>query len=285
MYVFMATFSRESRLRAGLAALFLVVALAQPTIMVAGATSAAASFGISTGKGIDACGLMNNTARAQAFWQNTPYNNIGVYIGGSAAACPTNSASFVSSLVSMGWGIMPLWVGPQAPCTSYGSRFSSDTTTAYNQGKNEAIASYNKLVSLGMSTDNTPVIYDLEAFDTSNSGCLNAAKAFIRGWTEQLHVAPAQQAGVYGSSCASGLGSYASNSPAPDFIDGADWDGITSTSNMACISAGNWTLHQRHKQYQGGHSETWNGVTVSVDSDCSNGPVYPAGDTANQGCV
>lgn len=281
----MRTSSRGFRLRAGLAALFLVLAMAPPAIMVTTAPPAAASFGLSTGKGIDACGLMNNTSRAQAFWSNTPYNNIGIYIGGSAAACPANSASFVSSLVNMGWGIMPLWVGPQAPCSSFSSRFSSNTTTAYNQGKNEALASYNKLVSLGMSTDNTPVIYDLEGFDTSNSGCLNAAKSFIRGWTAQLHVAPAQKAGVYGSSCASGLSSYASNSPAPDFIDGADWDGITSTSNMACVSASTWTQHQRHKQYRGGHSETWNGVTVSVDSDCSNGPVYPSGDTANQGCV
>ena len=47
---------------------------------------------------------------------------------------------------------------------------------------------------------------------------------------------------------------------------------------MPCVPAGDWASSQRHKQYQGGHDETWNGVTLNVDGDCSDGPVYPAGD-------
>lgn len=275
------------RFRSRFRVVILAMALVLPTAaMIPNAVPAMAAVSISQGMGIDACGLMNNTTRARAFWDNTPYHNIGVYIGGSAASCPTNSASFVSSLVSMGWHILPLWVGPQAPCSDFASRFSSNTTTAFDQGRDQALAAYQKLVNLGMSTDNTPVIYDLEAFNTGNTTCLNAAKAFIRGWTVQMHVAPAQKAGVYGSSCASGLSSYASISPPPDFIDGADWDGIKSTWNLACVSTSWWVNNQRHKQYRGGHSETWNGVTVSVDSDCSNGPVYPGGNSfPDQGCV
>jgi hypothetical protein len=30
---------------------------------------------------------------------------------------------------------------------------------------------------------------------------------------------------------------------------------------------------QRHKQYWPGHNETYGGVTMNIDNDCSNGPV------------
>lgn len=254
---------------------------------VSTAQPAVADAGISQKMGVDACGLHNNVSRTQAFWTNTPYWNFGLYIGGSFAGCPVNGASFVTSLRNMGWKIMPIWVGPQAPCSSYSVRFSSNTTTARQQGKNEAIAAYNRLIALGMTTLNTPVIYDLENFPTNNSSCVAATKAFMQGWVEQMHLPPAQQAGVYGSSCASGLANFASNANPPDFITGADWDGIKSVWNMACIGTGSWTNHQRHKQYRGDHNETWNGVTVSVDNDCSDGPVYPGPDNLGntQGCL
>jgi hypothetical protein len=277
---------RRLRRCAGLAAFLLVTAAIPPAIVVAEAAPAQASFGISQRWGVDACGL-NTVAKAQAFWTHTPYSNIGVYIGGSSAACPMTSASFMTALVNMGWQIMPIWVGPQASCSSFGSRMSSNATTAFQQGKNEAHASYLRLISLGMSTDNTPVIYDLENYDTTNTTCLNAAKAFIRGWVTQAHVPTAQKSGVYGSACGSGLASFASNNPPPDFIDGAAWDNVKSTRTMPCVSSGAWTNRQRHKQYRGDHSETWNGVTISVDSDCSNAPVYPGPDELDtgQGCV
>jgi len=246
-----------------------------------------ADSGISQHMGVDACGLHNNVSRAQAFWSGTPYWNFGLYLGGSAAGCPVSGASFVTSIRNMGWKIMPIWVGPQAPCSSYSVRFSSNTATARQQGKNEAIAAYNRLIALGMTTLNTPVIYDLENFPTNNSACVAATKAFMQGWVEQMHLPPAQKAGVYGSSCASGIANFASNANPPDFITGADWDGIKSVWNMACISTGVWTNHQRHKQYRGDHNETWNGVTVSVDNDCSDGPVYPGPDNMGntQGCL
>jgi hypothetical protein len=269
--------------RSFLAVLLILAAI--PPVMLHG-QRADASYGISQRWGIDACGI-NTVAKAKAFWSNTPYSNIGVYIGGSAAGCPMNSASFVSALVAMGWQILPIWVGPQASCSSFGSRMSSNPDTAFQQGKTEAHSSYLRLRSLGMSVDNTPVIYDLENYDTTNTTCLNAAKAFIRGWVTQGHVPTAQKSGVYGSACGSGLASFATISPAPDFIDGASWDGVKSTRTMPCVSSGSWTNKQRHKQYRGDHSETWNGVTISVDNDCSNAPVYPGPDELDtgQGCL
>lgn len=250
--------------------------------LVGPAAPAQAAYGISKGMGVDGCGI--TTSEAQALWSNTPYYNFGLYLGGSAAGCPI-SGSYASTILGQGWSALPLWVGPQAPCSGYRSTFSYDGATAFNQGKTEALSSYNVIHGWGWNTDSAPIIYDLEGFNTGNSSCLNAAKQFISGWTYQMHVAPAQKAGVYGSTCGSGLGSYASIANVPDFIDGADWNGNKSTSNMACIPSDTWVFSQRHKQYQGDHNETWNGVTVTIDSDCSNGPVYPKGDNANEGCV
>jgi hypothetical protein len=282
----MRAFLRRFRHTAGLTAMLLVAAAVPPVTVLVAAAPARASFGISQRWGVDACGI-NTTARASAFWNNTPYSNIGVYIGGISAACPMNSGSFISALVAQGWQIMPLWVGPQASCSSFPHRMSSNATTAFEQGKTEAHSSYLRLQSLGMSVDNTPVIYDLENYDTTNTTCLNAAKAFIRGWVTQAHVPTAQKSGVYGSACASGLASFASLSPAPDFITGADWDNVKSVRSMSCVSSSSWTGGRRHKQYRGDHSETWNGVTISVDNDCSNAPTYPGPDELDtgQGCI
>lgn len=250
------------------------------------APSAKASVGVSIHMGWDACAA--STAKAQAFWNNTPYWNMGLYLGGVGygSGCKRWSSAEVGQLRSMGWQFLPLWVGLQAPCSSQPSRFSYDTATAYQQGRDEGLAVYNQMKAFGWDTANAPAIYDLENFNTADAGCMNAAKSFINGWVYQIHLPPAQRAGVYGSACASGLSQYASIANVPDFIHGADWDGIKTTRDMACIGAGSWTNRQRHKQYQGDHNETWNGVTMNIDSDCSNGPVYPGPDavTSPQGC-
>jgi hypothetical protein len=237
------------------------------------------------GQGLDSCAAPS-LSQMSAFWNNTPYSAWGVYIGGIDRGCsqPNLTKSWVASVTNQGWHLMPLWVGPQNPCASGFDHFSTNTTTAYSQGKAEAVKAWDAMSALGMAT-NSPVTYDLEAPSSSTTTCINATKAFVRGWVAQLHVAPAQTAGVYTSTC-SGFIDQFTTSPAPDFITGADWDGVLSTSSMSCVSTSHWTQHQRHKQYRGGHNETWNGVTINVDSDCSNGPTLAlAPFTGNSACL
>jgi hypothetical protein len=257
-------------------------------VAVAAAAPAAAAPGKFqlVGKGADSCAAPS-TSQMSAFFNNTPYSAWGVYIGGEDRSCsqPNLTAGWVTTVTKQGWHLLPIWVGPQNPCASGFDHFSTSTTTAYSQGVAQAKSAYTALHALGMA-DNSPVIYDLEAPGSSTSTCINATKAFIRGWTVQLHVAPAQSAGVYTSTCGGFIDDFASNSPPPDFIDGADWDGATSVRTMACVSSSHWTQHQRHKQYQGGHNVTENGVTLNVDSDCSNGPtVALAAFNGNSACL
>jgi hypothetical protein len=272
----------DSRRRLWICLAALLLAASMLTFPGSQASPARASVSISQGMGFDTCNT--SIANLQAFWNDTPYYNVGIYLGGASYGCTDwPDASYMNQVVAMGWHVMPLWVGPQAPCSDYPVRMSWDTAIAYNQGADEARSVYDRLVALQMTTDDTPLIYDMEGFNTSDSACLAAARSFIQGWTDQLHVPPAQRSGVYGSTCGSDVARYAA-----DFIHGAQWDGDPNTRNMSpCVPADSWTGNQRHKQYAGNVQETWNGVTLTVDRNCSDGPVYPSGDVwdPGQGCV
>ena len=244
-----------------------------------------AGGGVLQGKGFDTCAAPS-TSTMGAWWSGTPWAFVGVYIGGSARGCsqPNLTSSWFNTTNAQGWRYELIWVGPQAPCTTFASRMSYDLNTAYQQGKNEADSAYNALSALGFGTaQGTPVVYDLENYPNSSS-CRAAVKSFMQGWVDQLAVAPAQVSGVYGSACGSYLADFASIARPPAYIVPADWDYNPSTSAMACISGGSWTNHQRIKQYEGGHNETWGGVTINIDSNCANGPVAPNGAYYTSAC-
>ena len=50
----------------------------------------------------------------------------------------------------------------------------------------------------------------------------------------------------------------------PDRIWLARWDGVANTSS-SYIREDGWRPGGRMKQYQGGHNETWGGVTINID--------------------
>src|SRR6266508_1010027 len=231
------------------------------------------------GKGLDSCAAPSTTKMAD-FWSGTPYWYWGIYIGGSQRACsqPNLTSSWINTVMSgstMNWRLLPLWVGRQDPCQpGFGSYISLNTSTAYNQGKAEAGSAYLTWTSTLGQSSSTPIVYDMEyTGGTITSSCLAAMKSFINGWVYQLHLAPAQKAGVYTSACAK-LDAFSTIANVPDFIDAADWDGDSHTSNISCVPSNHWIYQQRHKQYRGSHNETWNGSTINVDSRCANSWTY-----------
>lgn len=286
---------RRRRPRSALAVAAAAAAILAMQFTTAGPASARGSYQL-LGEGLDSCAAPSTTQMAN-FWHNTPYWYWGIYIGGNERACSQANltASWISTVtsgsvngISMSWKLLPIWVGPQDPCEpGFGSYISLNTTTAFNQGKSEAISAYDVWVTnLGQNSD-TPINYDMEfSGGTITSGCLAAIRSFIEGWVVQLHVAPAQKAGVYTSTCGGDISTFATIANPPDFIDGASYDGNRSTSALPCVSSSYWVHQQRHKQYAGGHNETWNGSNINVDSRCANSWVYGASgaqDTA-EGC-
>lgn len=225
-------------------------------------------------RGLDSCNAPTHSQMA-AFWHQTRWWWWGIYIGGRNRACPNSNltARWVHRETRRGWGLQPIWVGRQAPCVNQSglARMSSHRARAYKQGRRAAVSAYNTVRNLNMNTD-TPVVYDMEAFNTGNSSCLAAVKAFVRGWSYQLRVKPAQVPGYYGSSCASALSAMWTISPRPSYVWGANYGTGPNVFRMSCVRSSIWP--HRLKQYTGGTRVTENGVTLVVDKDCADGPMY-----------
>jgi glycoside hydrolase-like protein len=272
----------RSRLNAFVIAASTVLAFAQVGVV----RVEAAGFVTGGFKGLDSC-TDPTISQMQAFWNGTPYYNWYVYIGGSTMTCPQPnlSTTWINTVIgnvpnpTMHWDLMPIWVGLQAPCNHVGAAtFSLNTSTAYNQGVNEAAAAATKWHDTYGQSWSTPIAYDLEPFDApltgGCSGSLAAAQSFISGYVHQLHIAPAQKAGLAGAACDSHIQRFVTIANVPDFIWPGDWGTAPDPAHISCISDGYWTSHQRHKQWQAPHNETQNGVTLNVDGDCSNGYMY-----------
>ncbi len=239
----------------------------------------------SNGQGFDGCQLRNSqgnvqqptASQMQAFWTGTPEYEYSVYIGGSTAYCPGPTAgisqSWFTSVLSQGWGIVGLWVGPQCCGTESSTVISTNTTNAYNQGVSEADKAANQWCNWGQCYGLAePIAYDFES-DTNPT----AQHAFLRGWTHELQ-SRLFSAGGYSSTCLTSneIGSWASLSPVVNFIYPAYYDGrdtVYGTPALGCLANSVWVYDQRFHQYQGTHSKTYNNVTLSIDSDCANGPV------------
>ena len=243
---------------------------------------------LATGHGFDKCEVPSLT-QLQTWWNYSPYGALNIYIGGSSRSCSNKalSASYLSSIDQQGWTLIPTWVGLQAACTSYTNRMSYNLSTAYQQGVDEANAAVS--VAAGLRLWRQALYFDLEAFDTTNSTCLNAAKAFMDGWVNQLHVL-GYVAGVYGSPCRSGLADFWGLANRPDAVWIAHWiydkydPAATVWTSICSFSNTYWPQNQRLRQYSGGHSETWGGTSIIIDSNVMDGFVAQAFGQPSQIC-
>lgn len=225
---------------------------------------------LTTGRGFDKCAI-GTVSQMQAWWTNTPWSWANVYIGGANRACGQSglTATWVRSVLAQGWRLAPTWVGLQAPgssCTGC-SKMSTSTTTARQQGINEANAAADAVAALGFPAP-TIIYLDMERYDPTSQP---AAKAFINAWVERLGQR-GHQAGVYGAGVnASSDWAPIANPPQAVWI--AQWNNNESVFGLSGLSDSLWTSHQRIHQFQGPHNETWGGVTFNIDSDRADGPV------------
>ncbi|HEY4024497.1 MAG TPA: DUF1906 domain-containing protein [Pseudonocardiaceae bacterium] len=210
-----------------------------------------------SGTGFDACSAPSSSDLSA--WRGT-YANLGIYIGGQDRACaqPNLTAGWMSTEAAAGWHFIPIYVGPQAT-----SGQLNTTASATAQGIAAADDAVNQAAGLGLGVGNV-LYYDMEAYPSAQSG---AALAFISAWNGELHRA-GYWSGLY-SSANSGIADLVANyggSSTPDVAFTARWNNVANTDD-ANIPATEWANHQRVHQYAGGHNETYNGVTINVDSD------------------
>ena len=238
--------------------------------------SSTATSGPFTGLGFDACSAPSS--RTMSAWSASPYQAIGVYIGGANRACsqPNLTTSWVGAQVAAGWHLIPTYVGLQAPTSSCGSCAKLSSNKATGQGTAQAEDAVSAAQSVGIGPGN-PIYFDMEAY-TRTSSASRATLTFLSAWTTQLHVL-GYASGVYSSS-ASGIadiaGEVGTGYLLPDDLWMANWNGREDTLDPYVPST-SWNKHQRIHQFRGGHNETYGGVTIDIDGDYVEGATVGAG--------
>jgi hypothetical protein len=233
------------------------------------ASQATASY--YTGLGFDACSTPSTTTMSA--WSASPYRGIGIYIGGVNRACsqPNLSSAWVAGEIAAGWQLIPTYVGLQAPGNSCGCAAIIPAQAAA-QGVAAAEDAVVQAAYLGIGPGN-PIYFDMEYYPR-NSTNSSAVLSFLGAWTDQLH-ARGYVSGVYGSvsSVVSDLVSqYGLGFSEPDDLWFAHWNGLRTTDSPY-VPASYWSNHQRLHQYQGGHNETYGGVSINIDNDYLDGAV------------
>ena len=241
------------------------------TASAGGATSGVEVPGTFTGLGFDACEAPSPTTMDA--WLASPYRAVAVYVGGAARACAAQAnltADWVARQVAQGWHLLPLYVGLQAPATCADAFFGGnviDPAQAAAQGGAAADDAANAASALGIGQGSV-ITYDLETY-TRQPACSTPVLQFLSAWTTQLH-ARGYRSSVYSSASSAiadlvdtyNVGAYTR----PDQIFLARWDGAATTWD-AVVPSEFWSDHQRVKQYQGAHDESYGGVRINLDND------------------
>jgi hypothetical protein len=226
-----------------------------------------------TGYGFDACTAPSSNA-LQA-WAASPYRAVGIYLGGANRACKDGnlSAPWVATTVSMGWSLLPLYVGLQAPCVSQTKlqRISTVQATAASQGRAAADDAAGLAVNFGLPSG-SPVYFDMEGYSANNSACTKSVQSFVSSWVTELR-ANGFVPGVYGSAASTIRDVSTLGTSMPDVIWIANWNGVEGVFGDPYVSDSLWANHQRVHQYKGGHTETWGGVKINIDSNYVDGAV------------
>jgi glycoside hydrolase-like protein len=237
----------------------------KPAVRAQAASVAAGAGSLYQGPGFDACSAPSPSQMSA--WESSPYRALGIYIGGTNMACsqPNLTASWAASESAAGWRLIPTYVGLQAPTNSCGCA-AIDPKRASAEGSAAAIDAVNQAQALGIGSG-LPIYFDMEGY-TRGGVNTSAVLAFLSAWTSQLH-ADGYLSGVY-SNANSGVSDLVATMGTgfnePDEIWIAHWNGQQTTSDPY-VPAGDWSNHQRLHQYQGGHDETYGGVTINIDSN------------------
>jgi hypothetical protein len=214
------------------------------------------------------------TLDAMRAWRNSsPYQSVAVYIGGEMRACSNtalDTPGWVTSVLQDGWGIIPVYVGPQAPCSDYRSTMSVTNPDLHGLFTGFAAASRAQAAGLG---EGSPIYLDVESWLVDDAACDAVVRTFIDNWVEGVHYF-GYAAGLY-STPRTGIRVEAENGNDPgwhrvDAIWVARWNDAPYSYETPVADA---FAGRRIHQYHGDHWETWGGVKLAVDTNLVDGLV------------
>ncbi len=199
------------------------------------------------------------------------YSVANIYIGGQEMACDYGnlSASWIQAVEADGWSLMPTFVGLQAPCDNYSAEIDPSQAAAEGSAAaSQAIADAQQL-DLGPGS---PIYFDMEGYDHTNSGCVTAVLTFLDSWTRQLNEG-GYVSGVYSSADSAAIDLQSNTMIAghalaePQDMWFALWDNVQNLTGSPYLTGAVWPDTERSKQYQGGHVVSVGGYSLDIDSD------------------
>jgi len=273
----MPSLPRLRRTLAGLAIAGLAATVGLTASSSTATTTNAVTPGPMVGYGFDQCEAPSQAAMT-AWLTSSPFRAVGIYMSGALRFCQAQTnltPAWVSTQLATGWQLLPIHLGAQASCTTRDryqqDKISADPTNNYAAARAQARVEAKQAVAaaqaLGIVAGST-IYYDLEAFNASITSCRLSSLWFLSTWTRKLH-ALSYVSGVY-SSALSGIKvlddarvTPGNRATMPDQIWIADWNGSADASS-SFVRPDGWVGKRIH-QYQGGHRETWGGVSINID--------------------
>ncbi|MEV7198859.1 glycoside hydrolase domain-containing protein [Streptomyces griseoluteus] len=230
-----------------------------------------------TGRAFDTCTAPS--AAAMKAWKTGFYGAAAVYIGGRNRGCaqPNLTASWVKTVNSQGWKLVPLYVGAQPPCQKSANPERMTTTDATSLGATDAKDAVAKASALGMKPGSA-VYLDMEPYDTTDKACNNAVLSYVRSFTRTLR-GKVYRAGYYGftSSSAKAVATAADKTDLPGNLWYALWDQQNTTTADWPWDPKAFTGHSRAHQYMVNSKESRGGYTITVDRSAWDAPVAIVG--------
>ncbi|MFI8346323.1 glycoside hydrolase domain-containing protein [Streptomyces sp. NPDC085596] len=230
-----------------------------------------------TGRAFDTCTAPS--AKAMKAWQTGFYGAAAVYIGGKNRGCaqPNLTASWVKSVNSMGWKLIPLYVGAQPPCQKSANPEKMTGANAASLGATDAKDAVAKASALGMKPGSA-IYLDMEPYDTTDKACNNAVLSYVRSFTKTLR-AKVYRGGYYGftSSSAKAVATATDKTDLPGNLWYALWDKQNTTTADWPWDPKQFTNHSRAHQYMVNSKETRGGYTITVDRNAWDAPVAIVG--------
>ncbi|KQW45968.1 hypothetical protein ASC77_18850 [Nocardioides sp. Root1257] len=211
-------------------------------------------------------------------WLASPYRTVGVYVPVEPGTDDRHdkvqsnlTASWVAEVTALGWHVLPIYLGVQAPEACQGHDFwhlSGTPATARTQGAQAAAYAARSVAALGISTS-IPVFYDMEPY---GSGCSAPLQAFFDGWTTGLHDA-GLRAGAYGTQITV-MKDLAARLDDPTFHEpDAVWvatDSRTTTTTGFSAPPDGSFVAERANQFRLGVTRTYGGVSINIDESVIN---------------
>jgi len=230
-----------------------------------------------TGRAFDACTAPS--LAAMKAWHGGLYGAAAVYVGGKNRGCsqPNLTASWVKSVSTVGWKLIPLYVGAQPPCQTGSNPEKLTASTAASLGASDAADAVSKASALGMKAG-SPIYLDMEAYDSTNKSCNDAVLTYVRAFDKTLRT-KTYRAGYYGftSSSAKAIANATDKTDLPGNLWYALWDKQNTTTADWPFGSTQFTGHSRGHQYMVNSKETRGGYTITVDRDAWDAPVAITG--------